>query len=441
MLIFLDIFLVAIDLHLNKNIFYIPLEYSSVSFAIALFFLVDVLLRVYIEGRQHYFSDLLNTLDAVVTGVTLLIAMAVMFYEKKFLRDVPILGIVFRPLRLFILIRILQLAHQKRDLEKLLRRLVSGNKRRYMKDGFDLDLTYVTERIIAMSFPSSGWQSFYRNPIKEVVRFLDTKHPDHYQVYNLCSERAYDPKHFHYRVRRIMIDDHNVPLLEEMLLFSKEVNDWLAQHPENVVAIHCKGGKGRTGTMVCACLIASEVVLKAKESLYFFGERRTDKTTSSKFQGIETPSQNRYVDYFEKLKISYQWTLPPRKILVIKRFIVYSIHGDGSDLEVQIVMWQETIFSCFSSKNCMMFHDVETDRVIINVFNCPALYDDVKVKFLSPNLPKYYDDCPFFFWFHTSFIRKNRLYLPRNELDNTHKPKTWNIYSPKFAVEVYFDEV
>nr|XP_048296114.1 phosphatidylinositol 3,4,5-trisphosphate 3-phosphatase TPTE2-like isoform X2 [Myodes glareolus] len=388
MLIFLDIFLVAIDLHLNKNRFYIPLEYSSVSFAIALFFLVDVLLRVYIEGRQHYFSDLLNTLDAVVIGVTLFIAITVMFYEKKFLRDVPILGIVFRPLRLFILIRILQLAHQKRDLEKLIRRRVSGNKRRYMKDGFDLDLTYVTERIIAMSFPSSGWQSFYRNPIKEVVRFLDTKHPDHYQVYNLCSERAYDPKHFHYRVRRIMIDDHNVPMLEEMLLFSKEVNDWLAQHPENVVAIHCKGGKGRTGTMVCACLIASEVVLKAKESLYFFGERRTDKTTSSKFQGIETPSQNRYVDYFEKLKISYQWTLPPRKILVIKRFIIYSIHGigkgDGSDLEVQIVMCQETIFSCFSSKNCMMFHDVETDRVIINVFNCPALYDDVKVKFLSP---------------------------------------------------------
>lgn len=36
-LIFLDIYLVAIDLHLNKNIFYIPLEYSSVSFAIAFF--------------------------------------------------------------------------------------------------------------------------------------------------------------------------------------------------------------------------------------------------------------------------------------------------------------------------------------------------------------------------------------------------------------------
>ncbi|XP_040589454.1 phosphatidylinositol 3,4,5-trisphosphate 3-phosphatase TPTE2-like isoform X2 [Mesocricetus auratus] len=444
MLMFVDIIFVAIDLHLIEKKLSIPLEYRSVSFAIALFFLVDVLLRVYVEGRQ-FFSDLLNTIYAVVIGVTLFIAFTYISYDKNFLRDTPRLAVLFPPLWLLILVRIFQLAHEKRYLEKLTRRLVSGNKRRYNKDGFDLDLTYVTERIIAMSFPSTGGQSFYRNPIKEVARFLDAKHPNHYQVYNLCSENSYDPKYFHYRVRRVMIDDHNVPTLEEMLLFSKEVNDWLTQHPENVVAIHCKGGKGRTGTMVCACLIASEVALNAKESLYFFGERRTDKSSSSKFQGIETPSQNRYVKYFEKLKVSYQWILPSRKILVIKRFIVYSIHGvgkgDGSDLEIQILMWQEIAFSCFSSKNCMIFHDVETDRLIINVFNCPALYDDVKVKFLSLNLPRYYDDCPFFFWFHTAFIRNNRLYLPRHELDNTHKPKAWKFYSPKFAVEVYFDEI
>ncbi|XP_028638703.1 phosphatidylinositol 3,4,5-trisphosphate 3-phosphatase TPTE2-like [Grammomys surdaster] len=443
-LIILDVFLVAIDLHDVENKIFIPLGYRYISLAIALFFLVDVLLRVYVEGRQSYFSDVLNTLDAVVIGVTLLVAVVYVLYDKHFLTDIPRLAVLLRPLRLLILVRILQLAHQKRQLERLTRQLVSGNKRRYRKDGFDLDLTYVTERIIAMSFPSSGRESFYRNPIKEVARFLDTKHPNHYQVYNLCSERSYDPKRFHYRVRRIMIDDHNVPTLEEMLLFCKEVSDWMAQDPENVVAIHCKGGKGRTGTMVCACLIASEIVLNARESLYFFGERRTDKSNSSKFQGIETPSQNRYVKYFEKLKINYQLTLPPKKTLVIKRFVVYSIHGvgkgNGSDLEVQVIMWQETVFSCFNSKNCMIFHDAETDRAIINVLNCPALYDDVKVKFLSVNLPKYYDDCPFFFWFHTSFIRNYRLYLPRNELDNTHKSKTWKIYGPKFAVEVYFDE-
>ncbi|XP_023561052.1 phosphatidylinositol 3,4,5-trisphosphate 3-phosphatase TPTE2-like isoform X2 [Octodon degus] len=400
---------------------------------------MDILLRIYVEGKQRYFSDLLNNLNAIITGVILLVDIIYFFHGLMFISGIPRLPVFFRFLRLVIVMRLFHLPYQKRHLEKLTRRLVSENKRRYQKDGFDLDLTYVTDHIIAMSFPSSGRWSLYRNPIKEVARLLDTKHPDHYQVYNLCSERAYDPKYFHYRVRRIKIDDHNVPTLKEMLLFSKEVEEWLAQDKENVVAIHCKGGKGRTGTMVCTCLIVCRLFLTAKESIYYFGERRTDKTSSTKFQGIETPSQNRYVDYFEKLTTLYNRTLPPRKVLKIKKFIIYSIHGNGSDLKVQITLQQEIVFSC-SSSNYRVFHDIETDRVIINILNCPALYDDVKVKFLSSELPKYYDKCPFFFWFHTSFIQNNRLYLPRNEIDNPHKPKTWKIYSSRFAVEVYFAE-
>ncbi|XP_033615913.1 phosphatidylinositol 3,4,5-trisphosphate 3-phosphatase TPTE2-like isoform X2 [Fukomys damarensis] len=443
LLIFVDLSLVIVELFVIEVKDYILLEYHSISLVIALFFLMDVLLRVYLEGKQHYFSDLFNILNAVITGVILLVDIIYFFHDLMFISAAPRLTILFRLLRLVILMRVFHLAYQKRYLEKLTRRLVSENKRRYQKDGFDLDLTYVTDRIIAMSFPSSGSWSLYRNPIKEVVRFLDTKHSDHYQVYNLCSERAYDPKYFHYRVQRIKIDDHNVPTLKKMLSFTKEVEEWMAQDKENVVAVHCKGGKGRTGTMVCAYLITCRLFLTAKESTYYFGERRTDKTISTKFQGIETPSQKRYVGYFEKLMTLYNRTLPPRKILIIKKFIIYSIHGvgkgDGSDLKVQIIMQQEAVFSC-SSTNYMVFHDIESDRVIINIFNCPALYDEVKVKFLSSELPKYYDNCPFFFWFHTSFIHKNRLYLPRNELDNLHKPKTWKIYSPGFAIEVYFDE-
>ncbi|XP_030777881.1 phosphatidylinositol 3,4,5-trisphosphate 3-phosphatase TPTE2-like [Rhinopithecus roxellana] len=347
---------------------------------------------------------------------------------------------LFRLLRLIILIRVFHLAHLKRQLGKLIRRLVSGNKRRYKRDGFDLDLTYITERIIAMSFPSSGGQSFYRNPIKEVVQFLDKKHPNHYRVYNLCSERAYDPKHFHNRVSRIMIDDHNVPTLWEMVAFSKEAKEWLAQDPENIIVIHCKGGKGRTGTMVCACLIATEIFLTAEESLCYFGERRTDKTSGTKYQGVETPSQNRYVGYFAQVKHSYNWNLPPRKTLFIKRFIIYSIHGNGYDLKVQIVMKKEIVFSCTSFNNCRVFHDTETDRVIIDVFNCPPLYDDVKVQVSSSDFPKYYHNYPFFFWFNTSLIQNNRLYLQRNQLDNLHKQKTWKMYQPQYAVETYFDE-
>ena len=47
-----------------------------------------------------------------------------------------------------------------------LRKLVSGNRRRFTEDDYSLDLTYITPgRIMAMSYPSSGFESVYRNPI------------------------------------------------------------------------------------------------------------------------------------------------------------------------------------------------------------------------------------------------------------------------------------
>ena len=59
-----------------------------------------------------------------------------------------------------------------------IRGLVSKKKKRFQEDGFDLDLTYVTPRIIAMGFPSQGFEAAYRNPMSEVQRFFTTATKD-----------------------------------------------------------------------------------------------------------------------------------------------------------------------------------------------------------------------------------------------------------------------
>ena len=65
--------------------------------------------------------------------------------------------------------------------------------------------------------------AWYRNPIREVASFLDSHHPGRYRVYNLCSERTYEDAHFHGRVNRWRVDDHNVPTVRQMIDFVKEV--------------------------------------------------------------------------------------------------------------------------------------------------------------------------------------------------------------------------
>ena len=45
---------------------------------------------------------------------------------------------------------------------KGVRQLISENKRRFQVDGYDLDLTYILDNVIAMSFPSKGTKAMYR---------------------------------------------------------------------------------------------------------------------------------------------------------------------------------------------------------------------------------------------------------------------------------------
>ncbi|XP_066506800.1 putative tyrosine-protein phosphatase TPTE isoform X2 [Hoplias malabaricus] len=443
-LIIVDIVLVIIDLSLN-NVPEVRTPLAIISLVISLFFVIDVLLRIYVEGFKKYFSSKLNIIDALIVIITLVVSMVYTFSSFSGADLIPRLVSILRAMRIVILVRVFRLASQKKELEKVTRRMVSENKRRYQKDGFDLDLTYVTDRVIAMSFPSSGKQALYRNPIKEVVRFLDTKHSDHYRVYNLCSEKGYDPVLFHYRVERVMIDDHNVPSLEDMLRYTASVREWMAADLSNIIAIHCKGGKGRTGTMVCTWLIDSDQFESAQDSLDYFGERRTDKSMSSKFQGVETPSQSRYVGYYEVMKNKYDRQLPPPQSLKVKSFRIHSIagvgKGNGSDLKVRIIVRKEQVFQCVCAKqeNCAVFPDVENNAVVISLKEGPVVCGDVKVMFeSSAGLPKGYEDCPFYFWFNTSFIENNRLYLSRDELDNPHKSKTWDIYLEDFGITVSF---
>lgn len=183
-----------------------------------------------------------------------------------------------------------------------LRTIVSGNKKRYVDRKYNLDLSYITPRLIAMAYPASGIESVYRNQIDKVSKFLKERHKSNYMVFNL-SGKKYENSKFDYKViyrlnqvKEYDIVDHHPPKLTLVFQICREIHIFLMKNVENVVAINCRAGKGRTGTIICCYLIFCGRFKDANDTFEYYSKKRF-----SKGEGITQPAQKRYVYYFEKL--------------------------------------------------------------------------------------------------------------------------------------------
>lgn len=227
-------------------------------------------------------------------------------------------------------------------IKNSIRTIVSQNRRRYHDDGFNLDLTYITDRIIAMGYPADTKESIYRNSMESTVQFLEYYHKGHYKVFNLRGQYVYDTKKFHDRVLSFEMVDHHPPRLEIMAPFCREVHEYLNADPRNIVAVHCKAGKGRTGVMICAYLCYISFYRLPRQNMDYYSIVRTHNN-----KGVTIPSQRRYVYYFSHLRDKELNYIPLRCELVgifLERPPKQSSFPVKKGLEVRVVNGDVTVF-------------------------------------------------------------------------------------------------
>lgn len=185
------------------------------------------------------------------------------------------------------------------------RKYVSGTKTTRVSDaGFDLDMSYITPRIIAMGFPASGIEATIRNPRHQVIAYLKKRHPAKYLVFNLCGpERRwiYSTSEFAHENARdgaiiLPIKDGNIPSLYQLTSFCQQAVNWLNLDSENVVVVHCTSGRARTGLMVCSLLLATKSCTTFEEAMSMFSIAR-----SPNGEIIFTPSQIAIIKLFDQL--------------------------------------------------------------------------------------------------------------------------------------------
>jgi len=311
-----------------------------------------------------------------------------------------------------------------------------------------IDMCYVLDNVIAMSFP---WPTDETNPkrlnrIDKVGAFLDAEHKDNYKVVSFAGELQYqDNEYFHQRIERFPIIDFNVPALKNALEFLKRYKKLVEANPTHTTAFHCWGGKGRTGTMMSMLLLYLKKCATAKEAMAFFAAKRN---VGEHFKGVETPSQARFVGYFERIMNEFNGEMPAEKHLLFDKIVLRSKNGILGD---DIAKWHVQISSndkatttmlCIAKKKKSKY-TVDENGLTITLKNDFDLLNEVKLEFfsLSKKIPKKEEGCTLLVSFHTSFIdpKTNSLIVPRDEIDHLNEESPlWEHFKEDFSVELYF---
>jgi len=210
-----------------------------------------------------------------------------------------------------------------------------------------------------------------------LVTFLDSKHQDNWAIWEFRAEgTGYPDDEVYGRVRHYPWPDHHPPPFRLIPLIMASMRNWLQggdlergdvsvgavdkaaeANNKRVVVVHCKAGKGRSGTVSCSYLI-SECGWKPEEALTRFTERRMRPKFGA---GISIPSQLRTITYVDR------WTKGGKKY-IDRAIEVVEIHvwGLRSGVKFDVEGFVE------EGKKIKVFHTFKKSERIVVQGNMPS---------------------------------------------------------------------
>ncbi|XP_055068566.1 auxilin isoform X1 [Misgurnus anguillicaudatus] len=226
----------------------------------------------------------------------------------------------------------------------------------------ELDIAYITTRIIVMSYPAEAVEMGYRNHTEDIRSFLDSRHADHYTVFNL-SQRNYRGAKFSNRVSECNWSSRQAPSLHNLFAVCKNMYNWLKQNPKNVCVITCSDGKASSGVLVCAMFCFCHLFANPVPAMHLLSAKRPGS-------GL-WPSHRRYIGYVCSI-VSEKPTVPHSKPLVIKAVTMspvpcFNKQRTGCRPFCDVLIGETKIFSTAQEYERMREHRIQEGKVVFPV--------------------------------------------------------------------------
>ncbi|XP_010603535.1 putative tyrosine-protein phosphatase auxilin [Fukomys damarensis] len=224
----------------------------------------------------------------------------------------------------------------------------------------DLDFTYVTSRIIVMSLPMDSVDIGFRNQVDDIRSFLDSRHLDHYTVYNL-SPKSYRTARFHSRVSECSWPLRQAPSLHNLFAVCRNMYNWLLQNPKNVCVVHCLDGRAASSILAGAMFIFCNLYSTPGPAIRLLYAKRPGIGLS--------PSHRRYLGYMCDLLADKPYR-PHFKPLTIKSITVspvpfFNKQRNGCRPYCDVLIGETKIYSTCTDFERMKEYRVQDGKIFI----------------------------------------------------------------------------
>lgn len=244
------------------------------------------------------------------------------------------------------------------------------------------------------SGPSSVWpKKAYRNPLDRLVSFLDKKHGEDWAIFEFRAEgTGYPDSEVYNRIHHFPWPDHHPPPFAIIPNLMAAMRNWIQRldgpagldaetKKRRVAVVHCKAGKGRSGTSACSYLISEEGWDRDK-ALQRFTARRMRAGFGN---GVSIPSQLRWVGYVDR------WTNKLGKKYVERPVEILEVHVEGlrDGVKVAIEGYED------NGRRIENFHIFNRqEKTIVEDGNAPTSYKTTKHDAKKETLSSPIDSTP-----------------------------------------------
>jgi len=302
----------------------------------------------------------------------------------------------------------------------------------------DVDISYITSRLVVMPFPAEGLESAYRtNHADDVRALLESRHPGgRYAIYNVSGRSYASGRLGSGRVVECgwgMTHGassgnavRHAPPLHALYSLCNDMYNFLEQDPKNVCIVHCMDGKARSATLVCAFLMFVNLFSKPEDAAQMFAVKRMPP-------GLH-PSEMRYLYYMSHVLQSppLEPHLKPVTLIsvTLQPVPLFTKVRDGCRPYVEVYQGEDRVLSTLQEYERMRLFNITEGKVTLPL-NVTVVGDITLVAYHARNVlggvmssgrPTGIKIAQV--QFHTGFIpeEETSLRYTKSELDDTGDP-------------------